>query len=253
MKKLMIAAIAAATVGGAFAEPPPCTYTQEAPKDTAWVYKWTFSGKTTEGVMPKEVKGTTGVCDYHTDPKEAGCAVRVPASLKIEGYTWACTPGCGSEAFESFVEANEIFWQKKPFKAALAGGVDTQLSNIIGKKATQFEAAGYATLTEQVEKGTYVLLYAGLGKYDTKNSRVKSVSGNFAGALSQPWYIANTACTQAGYWNCETLDLVCPGGATVAYGKWSAKFNSSAAKKYLNKGTLPKAAAWADPTLNGTK
>ena len=81
---------------------------------------------------------------------------------------------------------------------------------------------------------------------------MKSCKGNFAGLLSQPWYIASKDCVPAGYWDCATLGLVCPGGATAAFGKWSVKYNSSASKKYLNKGTLPKIPTWA-AYLNGAK
>ena len=242
MKKLMIAALAAATVGGAFAA---CDYD---PLPTAWVYKWQFSGKTTYGVKPAKVKAETGLCGYTGPTSTALCTVRAPASLKIQGYTWYCEPGCGSDYFEKFAEVNEIFWQTKPFKASLAGGVATDVSNIIGKKAKQFEAAGTATFTEfinagTVEEGTYVLAYAGLGKYDLKNNRVSSVSGNFAGVLDQPHYITSEVCGNAGYWDCETTVLVCA-GPSVAFGKWSAKYQSSASKKFLKKGTLPKVPNW---------
>ncbi len=243
MKKLIALATVLA-IGGAFAA---CQYD---PLPTAWVYKWKFSGKTTFGVKPAKVKVESGLCGYSGGEQGGGtCTVRAPASLKIEGYTWVCEPGCGSNAFEQFAELNEVFWQKKPFKASLAGGVATDVSNIIGKKAKQFEAAGTATFTEfinagAVEEGTYTLTYAGLGKYDLKNSRVKSVSGNFAGFLDQPHYIAKgDVCGNAGYWDCESLSLVCT-GTSVAYGKWCAKFQKSASKKYLKNGRLPKIPSW---------
>jgi len=104
MKKLMtLAALAAVT--GAFAA---CEYTPEV-KTTAWVYQWKFSGKTTYGVKPATVKATKGVCGYTTGGDAAACTVRAPASLKIEGYTLYCEPGCGSDYFEKFAEVNEIF------------------------------------------------------------------------------------------------------------------------------------------------
>ena len=251
MKKLMaLAALAAA--GAAFGA---CEYVPpETPvKETAWVYKWTFTGKTTYGVKPATTttKAVTGLCGYKSEGSTttADCAVRTPASLKIEGYTWVCTPGCGSIAFaEQFAEVNEIFWQKKPFKASLAGGVSTEFANIIGKKAKNVEAFGTASFTEfvdgSIQEGTYTLAYAGIGKYDTKNSRVKCCKGNFAGLLNQPHYISKTVCTNAGYWTCEDLSLDCL-AASVAYGKWNAKFKKSASKKYLNKGITPKAPSWA--------
>ena len=143
------------------------------------------------------------------------------------------------------------FWQKKPFKASLAGGVATDVANIIGKKAKQFEAAGTATFTEfinagAVEEGIYTLTYAGLGKYDLKNGRVKSVSGNFAGFLDQPHYVSKTVCGNAGYWTCDSLDLACE-GTSIAYGKWSCKFQKSYSQKYIKKGYLPKVPSWATP------
>ena len=242
MKKLIALATVLA-IGGAFAA---CQYD---PLPTAWVYKWKFSGKTTYGVKPAKVKVETSLCGYTGGEQGGGetCTVRAPASLKIEGYTWVCEPGCGSNAFEQFAELNEVFWQKKPFKASLAGGVATDVSNIIGKKAKQFEAAGTATFSEFInagatEEGTYTLTYAGLGKYDQKNDRVKSVSGNFAGFLDQPHYISAKDCLNAGFWDCDN-NLVCE-GTSVAYGKWCAKFQKSASKKFARSGTLPKVPSW---------
>ena len=243
MKKLMIAALAAVAVGGAYAA-DACGYVV---RDTAWVYKWTFSGKTTVGSPVKAAPAAKGsACGYTGGngggtTTTCGLAVRIPASLKIEGYTWVCKPGCGSDAFEQFAELNEVFWQTKPFKASMSGGVATDISNIIGKKAKQFEAAGTATFSAYADhvlgndQGTYTLTYAGLGKYDSKNSRVSSVSGNFAGYLDQPYYIGKIGtvdCPPAGFWECTTLTLTC--GSSVAFGKWSAKFQSSLSKKYLN-------------------
>ena len=241
MKKLVLIASVLA-IGGAFAD---CSYTK--PPATS-VYKWKFTGKTTYGVKPAATKTVTGLCGYTGNGGSSGnCVVRAPASLKIEGYTWYCEKECGSDAFEQFAETDEVFWQKKPFKASLAGGVATDVSNIIGKKAKQFEAAGTATFTEFInagttEEGTYTLTYAGLGKYDQKNDRVKSVSGNFAGFLDQPHYISSKDCLNAGFWDCDN-NLVCE-GTSVAYGKWSAKYQKSASKKFAKKGTLPKVPSW---------
>ena len=159
-----------------------------------------------------------------------------------------CEPGCGSEGFETFAEANEVFWQKKPFKASLAGGVAAEVSNIIGKKAKEFETGGTATFTEFVNEGSmqegiYTLTYAGIGKYDQKKGRVKNASGNFAGFLNQPHYLAKDFCGNAGYWDCMTSTLMCD-GRSVAYGKWSVKFQKSASKKFLSSGRLPKIPSW---------
>ena len=244
MKKLItIAVLAAVSAGFAACEYAPVV------KETAWVYKWKFTGKTTFGAKPGKVATATGLCGY-AGPAGDVCTVRSPASLKIEGYTWYCAPGCGSTTFEDFAEVNEIFWQKKPFKASLAGGVATDVSNIIGKKASKIEIGGTAKFTEYVnngavKEGTYTLTYAGFGAYSKKNSRVKNAKGKFAGFLDQPHYIGKNACTTAGFWNCEDLSLVCCGCTSVAFGKWSATFKKNAAKKYLKRGTLPAVPSWA--------
>ena len=241
MKKL-IALAAVCAIGAADAA---CSYD---PIPATSVYKWKFTGKTTYGVKPGKTKVVVGLCGYTGGQGGGGnCVVRAPASLKIEGYTWYCEKSCGSDAFEQFAETDEVFWQKKPFKASLAGGVATDVSNIIGKKAKQFEAAGTATFTEFInagstEEGTYMLTYAGLGKYDQKNDRVKSVSGNFAGFLDQPHYISTKDCLNAGFWDCDN-NLVCE-GTSVAYGKWCAKFQKSASKKFASTGKLPKVPSW---------
>ena len=240
----MIAAVAAVVAAGAFAA---CNYNDPPTQPKTWAYTWKFTGKTTDGVLTKGTKGKAGNCNMGT-PATAGGAIRAPASLKIQGYTAYCDVTCGSDDFEVLAECQEVFWQTKPHKVSLSGGVTTEVSNIIGKKAKQFEAAGTATFTEfinagTVEEGTYVLAYAGLGKYDLKNNRVSSVSGNFAGVLDQPHYITADVCGNAGYWDCETTVLVCA-GPSVAFGKWSAKYQSSASKKFLKKGTLPKVPNW---------
>lgn len=221
MKKLMIAAAVAAIAAGVFAD---CKE-EPTPKDDAWVYVWKFSGKTTVG---KKTKVAASLCK---DGGDADCTIRIPGSLKIQGYTYYCNPGCGSDAFEEFSEELEVFYMKKPYKTFLYGGVATEVSKIIGAKKKQYEAFGFATFDDPVTLGRYELAYAGLGKY--KKGRVSSVKGNFAGTLSQPYYVPKAGkCIPAGYWDCESLELVCNGEYTVAYGKWSAKFKKSAAKKY---------------------
>ena len=237
----MIAAVLAA--GAAFGA---CEYVA---KDTAWVYKWKFTGKTTYGAKPSKVKSTANLCGYN-GKSAATCVVRCPASLKIEGYTWICSPGCGSDSFETISEVNEVFWQKKPVKAAFSGGVATEICNIIGKKADKCEIGGNATFKEfcngAAPGGLYKFTYAGLGKYDKRNNRVKSASGNFAGNVIEPVVIDGCDPIPMGFWECGTLNSVCDNCIpTVIYGKWSVKYQKSASKKYLRNGRIPKYPAWA--------
>ena len=213
MKKLMIAAIAAATIGGAFAD---CAYIpkkDEVRETKNWAYQWKFTGKTTKGV-----KATCGEQEYVT---------RSSASLKIQGWSFYCDAVCGD--FESG-DATEIFWSTKPEKAILDGGITFEIGNVIGKKGKDYEAAGVANF------GKYGLAFAGIGKYDTKNTRVSSIKGNFAGWATAPSLKLgkDTDCLTAQtlpsmVWQCcgcPTLEA-----DSVAYGKWSVKFNKSWAKK----------------------
>ena len=235
----MIAAVAAIVAGGAFANcgrgtpgnPASCSVQD-------WVYTWKFSGKTTEGVKVKGSDATEDLCGRGT-PAGDDVYVRVPASLKIQGYVAYCDVSCGSEMFEVIAAENEFFWQTKPEKIVLDGGLNLEVSNVIGKKKKQYEVAGtaeftgYYTATDPV---TYQLTLAGLGKYDKKNDRVSSASGNFAGTLVQfPWYVSNSVCKPAGAWTCCTFDFIDPQvvGAlpSVAYGKWSVKYNKKLSKK----------------------
>ena len=241
MKKMMTGVVALCAmfvgVGTAFGA---CEYIKP---DTGWVYKWKFSGKTTYGTSSKS-KVAAGMCGY----PGGTCVVRCPASLKIEGYTWVCSPGCGSEGFEMFSEVNEVFWCKKPVKASFAGGIATEVCNIIGKKADKCEVAGTANFTEfckgDVPGGIYEFTYAGIGKYDKKKSRVKSASGNFAGVLKNPVVIENCSGVPTGVWECGSLALLCDEKPSVVYGKWSVKYQKSASKKYFSKGQLPKCPSW---------
>ena len=243
MKKIMIAVAVAAMGAAAFGA--NCTVDPVQAKDTAWVYQWKFTGKTTAGKKAAAKATPASACQPGKDG--ASCTYRAKSSLKIQGYTYACNPNCGSDAFETFAEALEVFYMTKPWKASMAGGVSTELSHIIGSNKKQYEAAGVAQFKENVENVEYTLTYAGLGKYDLKNSRVSSVSGNFAGIASQAWAynLKKDLCIQAGYWDCTTLALVCD-GPTVAYGKFSAKFKKSASKKYAANGKTVSLPSWVE-------
>ena len=232
MKKL-IALAAVAVVGSTFAG--TCGYTPVDPvKDTGWVYTWKFSGKTTEGKALKDTTIPSSQCGYAGGTIKGGY-VRVPASLKIQGYTYYCSPICGSDDFETIGE--EFFYMTKPEKSYLEGGVTIDVSNIIGKKAKQYEMAGDADFIEFLDlagsdKTAYSLAFAGIGKYDKKNSRVSSVKGNFAGVAYPIWYVSNKECAEAGYYDCAT-GVLAYDAPSVAYGKFSVKYNKSASKRYV--------------------
>lgn len=224
MKK-MIAIAATALAGAALAE---CAYIPVTPvveAEPAWAYQWKFTGKTTKAVATK--------CDYGT----GDYITRTGASLKIQGWSLYCEPVCGD--FEA-AEATEIFWQTKPAKVMFTeGGVTFLEANVIGKKGKEYEAVGNANFASDDGTTAYTLAFAGLGKYDAKKTRVSSIKGNFAGLAKAPQMKngKDTLCTTAPtviskVWECcgcPTLDA-----DSVAYGKWSVKYNKSIAKKYGN-------------------
>ena len=244
MKKLMIAAALAAVVGGAFAA---CKPGDPDPIEDAWVYTWKFSGKTTTGVMISYTINPSGNCK----PGKGGtfgCAIRVPSSLNIQGYTYKCLPCCG--AFTELADDGEVFWTTKPQKELFnvtdkkylfTEGLVIDWGHVIGKKAKDFELKGQFTGTTSDSSEKYDFTFAGLGKYDLKNQRFSSVSGNFAGEKVNPHDLKTKGCPDADYWLCDGSDYAgAPTDATVAYGSWSAKLNSAASKKFLKSGTLVK-------------
>lgn len=227
MKKLVAIAMIALTGTVAFGA---CSYT---PEETAWVYKWKFTGKTT---APKKISAKIYSSACSAAPET--CAVRTPTSLKIEGYTWACAPGCGTTAFPDIAEVNEIFWCKKPAKYSMAGGTFADVCNIIGKKASKVELGGTATFDAPNAK--YDITFAGFGAYSKKNSRIKNAKGRFAG-FAEP-----CVCAKSSVWDCSTLAMCCEDNPTsVVFGKWSVTFKKNASKKFLNRGKLPNIPSWA--------
>ena len=251
MKKLMIAAAAVAMVGGAFAA--NCSYDPVAPviKGTAWVYNWKFTGKTTVGVATRDqvIKGSQNNCSFTPGSTIGGEVVRTPGALAIQGYTYTCEPECLAD-YSQFKDitgdtAPDTFYITKPFKSAMtSSALAINVGNVIGKAANQFEAEGEATFETVEPAETYKLTFAGLGKYDLKNVRVSSVSGNFAGTVETPYLIKNGVCTKAIVWNCDASDYI-DDDMSVAYGTWSVKYNATASKNYYNKGAIVKVPAWA--------
>ena len=252
MKKIIIAAVVAAVGVSAFGAGGSCGPTK--PKaDEAWAYVWKFTGKQGAG------KTNASVTKSDCNPQKDECTYRVPSSLKIQGYTYVCTPQyCADDAlgFETqFAEENEVFYMTKPYAyMSLRGGVTTEIAHIIGKNKKQAEIYGKAkfellpedySVTGPFPTSVWEIDYAGFGKYDLTNKRVTSVSGNFAGQVSAAWAwnVKKDICAFAGYWNCTTLLLECT-GPTVAYGKWSVKYNKAGSKKYANGNETIKMPNW---------
>lgn len=216
----MIAAAAAAMIGGAFAA---------CQEDTACVYayKLTLSGKTTVAFT---VKGKASTCTEDVCYRKA-------SSFKIDGYIFGqsddltneeeCIEGCSCVDLATIDDS--IFWNTKSKKEVQADFSFTQL-NLIGKDGKQLEAVGTFN----------GLTLAGFGTYDVKKLAIKSISGNFAGTLDAPVCETCTYDEENCEETCEDTDTIVfklctleesSADTTAAFGKWTLKPNSAAVKK----------------------
>jgi len=251
MKKMMIVAAAVALTGVALAD-TPCVIGPTPTVTNAAVYAWKFTGKTTIGQLVSSKTVYTGSNCQLGSNSVTQCAIRVPGSLAIQGYIYYCDNCCS--AFESGSAGATIpttlsFYMTKPFKDVFStADIAIDVAHIIGKSATQYETKGVATFNTVAPSEKYTLTFAGLGSFNKSLKVPSSVSGNFAGTLESPYYVANGKCIPADYWLCEKLPnlvFACqPTDPSVAYGTWSVKYNASASKAYRNRGALIKLPAW---------
>ena len=242
MKKLMIAALTVAAVSTVFAA-ANCKPDPTQPKTIdPWAYSWLFSGKTTTGVKVSGIPGTeAGNCNPTTIPGTDAEYIRVPATLKIQGYTYQCEPECGSFGEwdkEAFVIVNPA---KDYFDGAGQAG-ELGVAHVIGKKATQVEIADEFNATTVDSGENYAFTFAGLGTYNPKYgiTRVTSASGDFAGYKTTPHALNVKKCPEAIYWDCTGTAYLSDDSWSVAYGKWNVKFAASAAKNYGKNGAVAK-------------
>ena len=224
MKKLMIAAAAAAMIGGAQAV--VCATSQCEDEGAGTAYKVAISLKTTEvkSKSAKPDKCSSAECLYW----------RQQATKKINGLIWEgldeCT-GCyifGETALSAFWTKNEV--------------IDAQFAigyGLIGKKSDSKSIEAYGGLYGD-EFGS--LAWAGFGsmassvkgktKCDAGDCLMypKSISGGIAGMLIAPEWtgICDDTCDPIAYDGCcEDLQLEC----TAAYGTIKITYDASTAKK----------------------
>ena len=250
MKKLMLVAAVATIAGVAVAD---CELTPSVTTNAA-VYAWKFTGKTTVGALATYTiaGGTASNCQLDNGPTKDACAIRVPGSLAIQGYTYYCENCCDSFASGTAGATIHAFYMTKPFKDIFTTeDVTIDFAHIIGKTATQYETKGVATFNSTDPSVKYTLTFAGLGSFNKKLRVPSSISGNFAGTAESPYFIGwvgtgkdkTWECIPADWWLCDTLKFAgAPSEASVAYGSWSVKYNASASTRY-RKGytiTLPK-------------
>ena len=233
MKKLMIAAAAAAMVGGAYAT--PCT--PDAPNtDCASVYSFKLNVKTTKGVALK----TTG-SGSQCVPGQASCSViREKDSTVIQGYIYDCSCGCDVASTGSV-----IAWDSKRKAKVDTPAFTTTFINVMGKKQNVAEWAwtfAGTALYDTTRSQAYALTGAGYGTFS--KGLYRSFSGNFAGTADASYDLKTKqdtnnpcACDPSQVWACADLTTLVA-ESTVAFGTWTAKYDASASKKYLANGFL---------------
>ena len=209
MKKLVVMAAALVAAAGSYAQCEPGTPPVEA--DCSQVYNVSISLKTTAA--------KSGSIDIGTDcaPGSTSLCYRVISSKSYKGYYWNCS--CGCDEFANNVL--DLFETKSKDLVVYNGTIDWESLVRIGKKNTEIEAAG--TIDDSI-------FFMGFGKYDVKNARVSSISGNVQAFLVAPSCTVDCApgSTSVAYDIC-TLAPVSIG--TIGYGSFSLKYNSSISKK----------------------
>ena len=251
MKKLMIAAAAAAMVGGAFAN-----LCDDEPAETAAcaVYNVKFTLKTLDAKLVK-IKGTTGDCGS-TDGQN--CVYLDNATRTIDGIIWDCDASCGTlntDAMKvalweaksktgigdrlTLVDSGEVDSNDNPIMVYEAADLPFGLINRYGNKAQKVQAAwelaDLPLCSGTNEFGTVTLAATGFGMFDAKKELVKSISGNAVGMFTEPLTRKYTGCGDPMIADlCTEFSNWCDDGEAadtlVASGTWSVKYNASLSK-----------------------
>lgn len=227
MKKLMIAAAAAAMVGGAYAgcEDP---VTPEDPNCAA-VYNMTVSLKTLNAKSKKYVNKQE--CD---DPETGVNCYLVSGTRKYAGVIASCE--CECEDTTIVTEPKVYFWgvsEKAPYADA-----EIALANAIRFGGATDKAAKKVAATVTIASDPIALTGAGFGSYNAKIGRVATISGYITGLVNAPEcpVKCDDPLTAYGFSVCDSTQV--DGLVTVpAYGTWSVKYNASASKKYAANST----------------
>jgi hypothetical protein len=240
MKKLMIA-VAAMASAAAFAD---CERPTQNTANCAEVYDVVLNVKTTECKCKiLTTKTSSSECGRTTTGKTESCvAWRQIVSKKIQGVIFNCACSCTEDVQGSILDStvlapaiwngltteemsgNQYFWVAKD-KAIFDRDADLltiKWLGRIGKSMNQVEAAG------TFQEGVTV---AGYGAYDTKNGRVKNISGNVAGVTGAPIDCSDEAGEEfcPAYMLCEDTPLA-DYSKTFVSGTWSVKYNASKSK-----------------------
>jgi hypothetical protein len=255
MKKLMIAAAAAAMIGGAYAT-DVCTDEGDVAGVDCLVYDLKISVKT---LAPKY-----GACKG----KKSGCSdgscseiyYLDNTSRTLKGYIWFCEDECWTIDDEPHI----VLWDTKAKTFVVPIGY-ARVTKANGAQVTKYyyETDGLAfTFLGRYSKGMkkaaaaweidtdYLTGFAAgvngslMIDKDAGTAKLKSISGNFAG-MATPSLTVSKKCEDdedvPGYYAelCECLDSWCEASSEAddgvpATGTWSLKYN-----KKLSKGSTP--------------
>lgn len=261
MKKLMIGAAVAALTFGVSAK-DLCTIDEEGDSCQAYNLKVSLKTLTPKTMKCKESCKVNGDCiSYYKNGKRT-----------LKGIVWMCKSDCsfneaklilwrtdkGHQAaigkgldlvdtngdgkvdaydandFTSDNDAQAWRYDKKANKVSLTWA-------ILGDQETFWSSKDDAFVSEVEDKdgngpaalSTYGLQFAGLGSYDTKNGRVKNVSGNVAGWVTGDPTIETCSFMYAYLADpCDDFDSLCEDAVEssdsdhlAAYGSWSLKYS----------------------------
>ena len=260
MKKLMIAAVAAAMAGVTIAD-DCCGCEDTCSTKCVYAYEVILLAKTTSGkpvvVMPKQ--STCGCACEEVAPCSSSC-YRKPLMRKFAGFVFGNAaeeePECGTQGGDGIcgsacncvdfsANENQVFWDVKTKRLlADAAFTFTKLDAIGYQSRETVEAVAEFAFTEGDDAIEGKVTLAGFGKRGKRSNGVimlKNLSGFFAGYYP-------CLCTSCAYDSsicgdtCETSiavpwSLCCDEvveddeGTTAAYGKWTFKWNETAAQR----------------------
>jgi hypothetical protein len=233
MKKLMIAAAAAAMIGGVQAA---CEDPVVPTADCAVVYNFKATLTTTVDKYGKiTVKNDLGCGDYEKETFKS--CYREKGKKTLNGYYYACECACDLADTDAF---GLVLWDAKTKCLDEEAAIEWDILQTFGKKFDKVEAMIYLATAD----GEFFA--AGMGSVDTKKEIVKSISGNIVGAVACDETCLDCCDEDFRFGSvCEDADILDEEN-TVAYGSWSLKYNSSLSKKLLKNSImtlLPKGVA----------
>ena len=203
MKKLMIAAAAAAMIGGANAELCYDDVTTTQSGCALYNVKFTLKSLDTKLLINKGTKASSTCYDDSTST--ICCTYFDNATYTFDGIIWDCAAGCTTLSGKA---ANFVLWNTKKKMAVTTDGLIKSKTQKDNKDVYQFSSkgvAGFDFINRYSKAGTKVQAFwtvdageegligdlgtiyaAGFGTFDAKKLIVKSISGNAVAAFEVP-------------------------------------------------------------------